>query len=250
MIRGLYASATGMLVLMNKQEVIANNLANANTTGFKQDYAQITSFHDALLYETSLIDGSSGSPAPIGQLSTAVGVGEKGFISKDGELRQTGASFDIALRGDGFFAIQTPVGEVYTRNGGFSKNGRGMLVDQAGNLVLGEKGPIEVSGKEIMIENSGKVLVDRKPVDTLKIRRFDKGELIKIENNVFSASSKGKPATGVSVKQGYLEESNVDLPRETVDMLITARSYEANQRVLKVQDELLGRVINDVGRSV
>lgn len=250
MIRGLYASATGMLTLMNKQEVIANNLANVNTTGFKQDYAQITSFHDALVYEMGARGESSVPRGSIGQLSTAVGIGEKEFVSKDGELRQTGASLDIALRGDGFFTIKTSVGEVYTRNGSFTKNGRGMLVDQAGNLVLGEKGPIELSGKEVMIESSGKVLVDGEYVDNLKIRRFDKGGLIKIENNVFSASSKGKPANGVSIKQGYLEESNVDLPRETVDMLITARSYEANQRVLKVHDELLGRVINDVGRSV
>lgn len=248
MIRGLYASATGMLALMDKQEVIVNNLANVDTTGFRQDYAAVTSFPEALVYASRGQSSASKLQAPIGWLNTGAGIGERGFISKDGILRETGGNLDLALSGDGFFTIQMPTGEVYTRNGSFMRDGSGRLTDQDGRLVLGEKGSITITGNTISIDESGDLYADGAYMDTLKIRRFSKGDLTKVADNFFAASSKGKPATGITIRQGYLEGSNVDVPREMVDMVATARSFEANQRILKSQDEILSRAVNDVGR--
>lgn len=247
MIRGLYASATGMLTLMNKQDVIANNLANSNTTGYKRDYMTIASFPEALVYASEGQTGSSHTQAPIGLLGPGVGIGGTGFINSDGSLRQTGGSFDLALSGDGFFAIKTPAGEMYTRNGNFGLDGLGRLVNQDGYLVLGEGGPIKIEGDDVAIDDLGSVQVDGAYVDTLKIRKFNEDGLQKAGSNTFKASSQGETAD-IVVKQGYLEASNVDVVSEMVEMITTVRSFEANQRILKSQDEMLGRAVNDVGR--
>jgi len=248
LLRGLYSSATSMLALMNKQEVIANNLANANTNGFKRDYISIRSFPEVLIAASTQGVGSSSLSQPIGRLSFGVGIGETGFVDTLGVLKETGEALDLALAGEGYFAVQTPAGEMYTRNGNFSKDAFGRLVDQDGNFVLGENGIIKINGSKILIDTSGKVFVDDTYKDTLKIRSFSKGELEKLGNNTFMANSAGKMASNVVVKQGYLEGSNVDATSEMVDMIATIRSFEANQRVLKTQDELLGRAVNDIGR--
>jgi flagellar basal-body rod protein FlgG len=236
-----------MLALMTKQDVIANNLANANTTGFKRDYASITSFPEALIYAQDQQLGAKYTQAPVGMLSSGVGLGRTGFINTDGVLRQTGGKLDLALSGDGLFAIQTPAGEMYTRNGNLTKDSFGRIADQDGHLILGEKGPIRITGNEVFVNEAGKVYVDGAYVDTLKIRQFSQGELEKVGSNTFAASSQGTRASAI-VRQGYLEGSNVDATSEMVDMMVVARSYEANQRVLKTQDEMLGKAVNDVGR--
>lgn len=247
MIRGLYASATGMLALMTKQDVIANNIANANTTGFKRDYASITSFPQALIYAQDRQADAAYAQAPVGFLSSGVGISKTGFINTSGVLRQTGGTLDLALVGDGFFAIQTPAGEMYTRNGNLAKDSFGRITDQDGHLVLGEKGPIRITGDKVSINETGKIYVDGAYVDTLKIRQFSQGELEKAGSNTFAASSNGTQASAI-VRQGYLEGSNVDATTEMVDMMAIARSFEANQRVLKSQDEMLGKAVNEVGR--
>ncbi|MCL6471347.1 MAG: flagellar basal-body rod protein FlgF [Firmicutes bacterium] len=248
MIRGLYASAMGMLALMNKQDVISNNLANINTTGFKKDYISITSFPEALVYAQERRGDANYTQKSVGLLSSGVGIGGTGFIISNGALRQTGGTFDLALTGEGFFTVLTPSGERYTRDGSFTKDGFDRLVDQEGNLVLGENGAITITGSEVHVDEVGRVYVDGAYTDTLKIRNFSKGELEKVGSNTFKAFASGQRPTGFVIRQGYLEGSNVNATDEMVDMIATIRSYEANQRVLKAQDELLGRAVNEVGR--
>lgn len=247
MIRGLYASATGMLALMSKQDVISNNLANVNTTGFKRDYASITSFPDTLVYASESRVGAQAAQTPVGWLSTGVGIGETGFINTDAPLRHTGSMLDVALSGNGLFAVKTDAGEKYTRNGSFGIDGLSRLVDQDGNLVLGEKGTITIHGDETLIDEMGNIYVDDTFVDKLKIRHFEADELEKVGSNLFGSQTEGK-ASGARVRQKYLEGSNVDVTIEMVDMITTVRSFEANQKILKSQDEILGRAVNDVGR--
>jgi flagellar basal-body rod protein FlgG len=224
-----------MLALISKQDVIANNLANVNTTGFKRDYASLRSFSEELVYAMEGRPDSGYSQTPIGTLSSGVGIGETGFINTN------------ALSGDGFFAVSTPTGERYTRNGNFNVDGLGRLVDQDGNFVLGESGPVAIDGNDVVIDEMGRVFVDTVQVDTLRIRGFDSDELRKVGDNLFVASTQGRTADAV-VKQRYLEGSNVDVVGEMVEMMATSRSFEANQRILKSQDEMLGRAVNDVGR--
>ncbi|MDP2210738.1 MAG: flagellar hook-basal body complex protein [Candidatus Aquicultor sp.] len=247
MIRGLYTSATGMLALMNKQDVISNNLANINTTGFKRDYASITSFPDALVYASEKSVGTQAAQTPIGWLSTGVGIGQTGFINTDAPLRHTGSMLDVALSGNGLFAVGTQAGERYTRNGSFGIDGLSRLVDQDGNLVLGENGAIAINGDEVFIDETGNIYVDDTFIDKLKIRHFEADELEKAGSNLFISQSEGK-ASEARVRQKYLEGSNVDVTIEMVDMITTVRSFEANQKILKSQDEILGRAVNDVGR--
>jgi len=248
LIRGLYASATGMLALMDKQDVIANNLANVSTAGFKKDYASIQSFPEALVFAQERQSGSRYTQKPVGLLSSGASISEIGFINSNGSLKQTGGKYDVALVSDGFFAVQTPSGEMYTRNGNFAMDSLGRLIDQNGNLVLGEKGPIIVNGNELSVEESGDVYVDGVLADTLKVRSFSKGELEKAGSNLFKANAQGVRSGDVTIRQGYLEGSNVDATSEMVEMIATMRSFEANQRILKAQDEILGRAVNDVGR--
>lgn len=237
-----------MLALMNKQDVIANNLANVNTTGFKKDYISVTSFGQALVYAQERQSGANSAKSPIGWLSSGVGIAGTGFINSSGTLKATGGTFDLAVTGDGFFAIQTPAGERYTRNGSFTKDGFDRLVDQDGNLVLGEKGVVTVKGNEIKIDEAGRVYADGTYADTLKIRSFSNGELEKNGSNTFIASSGGQKPADFAIRQGYLEGSNVDATAEMVEMVATIRSFETNQRVLKAQDEMLGKAVNEVGR--
>lgn len=248
MIRGLYSSALGMLALTSKQDVISNNLANANTAGYKKDYISVVSFPEALVYAQNRYSGSRFTETPVGYLSPGVGIGETGFIGGNGVVRQTGGIFDLALSGDGFFAVSTPNGEMYTRNGNFSKDSQGRLITQDGNFVMGEKGPVVINGNEVFIDVAGRVMVDGQYLDTLKIRSFGKGELEKMGSNTFAANATGKLAQSVTIRQGFLEGSNVDATQEMVDMMVTVRAFEANQRILKTQDEILGRAVNEVGR--
>lgn len=248
MIRGLYSSALGMLALTNKQDVITNNLANASTTGYRRDYISITSFPEALVYAQDRHSASKYAQTAVGWLSTGVGIGRTGYINSNGAVKQTGATFDLALSGDGFFAIQTPQGERYTRNGNFAKDSMGRLVTQDGHMVLGEKGPITITGDTVIIDPSGRIQVDGKFIDTLKVRSFAGGELEKAGSNAFIAGTEGKLSQDSLIRQGFLEGSNVDATREIVDMMMTVRAFEANQRILKTQDEILGRAVNDVGR--
>jgi len=247
LIRGLYTSATGMLALMSKQDVISNNLANVNTTGYKKDYISVRSFPEALVYAEGGRSSSMDALAPIGQLSAGVGIGKTGFINSNGNLRQTGGDFDLALAGDGLFTVKTPAGEMYTRNGNFGLDSLGRLVNQDGHLVMGESRPVKIEGDDVVVDVSGRIFVDGSYVDTLKIRRFNEEELRKAGSNAFVASSKGEVVDAV-VRQGYLEGSNVDVVSEMVEMIAMVRSFEANQRILKSQDELMSRAVNDVGR--
>jgi flagellar basal-body rod protein FlgF len=247
-IRGLYGAATGMIALMDKQDVISNNLANVNTPGFKKDYASISSFPEMLVYASDRQSSSNTDYRSIGKMGFGVGIGQTGFVMSNGVLRNTGAPLDLALSGGGFFAVKTSGGEQYTRNGSFSKDAYGRLADSDGNLVLGEKGTISVNGKEVLIDNGGRVQVDGKYVDTLKVRSFPRNALTKVGANLFSASTGGVVSKDLSIRQGYLEASNVDSTGEMVDMVQTIRAYETNQRILKTQDEILGRAVNEVGR--
>jgi flagellar basal-body rod protein FlgG len=237
-----------MLSLTNKQDVIANNLANANTPGFKKDYISITSFPEQLVSASESYSASRRTERPVGYISPGVGIGETGFINSNGVIRETGGTFDLALSGEGFFAVRSPQGEVYTRNGSFSKDSLGRLVSQDGYLVLGEKGPINVGNGKVAIDVAGRVEINGTYVDTLKVRRFATGDLAKQGSNTFVAHATGQTATSFTVRQGFLEGSNVDTTSELVDMTTTLGAYEANQRVLKTQDEILGKAVNEVGR--
>lgn len=255
MIRGLYIGASGMLVELRRTEVIANNLANAATNGFKRDELAEESFPALLLRRLNDQAGPvavpAGLPPVVGQLGLGAAAAETATDWAAGPLTQTGNPFDLALAGEGMFAVQTPNGVRYTRDGAFSRDGRGYLVTLGGLPVLGEDGPLEVGAGEVDFGVDGTVSVDGEVVGRLRLVRFPAGtRLVKEGHNLWDAAgATGEPLDAqTAVRQGYIERSNVNSVREMISLISSVRTYEANQKVIQSQDELLRKAVTEVGR--
>lgn len=260
MTRGLYIGASGMLAETQRQNIIANNLANVNTTGYKKDIPLSKEF-PSMLIRRIREDRFHVTPTRIIEQRPVVGVLGLGVIPDDtahdfiapSPLIETGNRFDLAIQGDGFFAIQTKFGVRYTRKGNFLLDEQGQLVTTEGNLVLGQNGPVKIRSANVQFDEEGNIFVDESLVGTLQIVDFPKPyPLSKVGNNMFipvDANVTAQSAINAQLKSGFLEGSNVNVVTEMVDMITALRAYEANQRVITAQNETLGRAINDVGRS-
>ncbi len=246
MIRGLYTAASGMLAEAERSDVTSNNLANANTAGFKKDVAVTKDFANILISRVN-----DGGEAPvIGGMGTGVVVDEVATMYTGGSIRTTGNAFDLAIEGKGFFAVQTPQGLRYTRNGTFAKSIRNQLVTSDGYQVLGENGPITIDGNKMSVDENGRVLVDNEVVGQLRMTEFaDEKQLSKEGASLFIAAqgAQGQPATG-SVVQGALEQSNVNVVGEMVNLITNYRSYEINAKVVRSHDDLLAKAANDIAK--
>jgi len=238
MIKGIYTAALGMLPRMVKQEIMANNLANLNTLGFKKDK----------LYFRKLLDSVSVLTSTRGDLRFTPGLCEESIDFSQGQIKQTQRSLDFAIQGEGFFTIQTPNGIRYTRNGNFTINSGGLLVTQQGFPVLGEGGPIEIMrDKEMVVNENGEITQEGVPIDRFLITAFDEPyPLIKEGNTLFMTDPpdiEGRRADNFRIKQGFLELSNVEPISEMVNMIEVMKNHELSQRVIRLQDETLERII-------
>lgn len=255
MIRGLYISGTGMNVQTKRLDVISNNLANANTTGYKKDEAVVASFNEVLTRRINDRTGTLSTNQPIGTMNFGARMDEIYTQFAQGSLIKTDGLVDMALEGDGFFTIQTPNGLAYTRDGKFSINTEGTLVTKEGYAVLGENGSIELgenylsSGGNLSVSEKGEIVLNGETIDTLNLVSFtDSRTLTKREDNLYMANGQGEAFEG-TVLNGYLESSNVNPVTAMVDMITVSRAYEANQKMIQVHDTLLGKAVNDVGRA-
>ena len=169
MIRGIYTAASGMIAEALRNDTISNNLANANTTGYKKDIAVTKDFASLLIQRIN-----DGPQAPtIGSLGTGSVVDEVATIQNAGSLRQTGNDLDFAIEGQGFFAVQTPNGVRYTRDGSFSRDSAGRLVTQDGYPVLAQNGGvIRLNGGKVNVATNGQVSVDGRNVGSLQVVQF------------------------------------------------------------------------------
>lgn len=348
MIRGLYISASSAVAETKRIDVIANNIANVNTTGYKKDVMVTQNFPEILIskinggidkdllrrrvsgsgidsessgdiYTASTKSGYFNVETPKGiSRSNSIGfrVNEEGFLVtpqgnyilgqngrintggaevtvdatgqvlaggtavdrlkvtnplnvvghlsygihssevrvnfEQGQLHPTENSFDLALRDKGFFCIETPEGERYTRNGEFTKDAEGYLVTKEGWKVLAEDGYIRIDGSEMIVNEKGEVFSDAQPAGKLKLVDFDdytvlrkEGDgLIRIDENI-----EAEPViTAGAIQQGFLESSNVNSVKEMVQMMAMMRTYEANQKMIKIHDELIGKAVNEIAR--
>ncbi|MDI6869785.1 MAG: flagellar basal-body rod protein FlgF [Bacillota bacterium] len=254
MIRGLYIGASGMLVELRRTDVIANNLANVTTNGFKRDELVGESFPALLLrrYNDAASPGMgpAGYPPVVGPLSLGAVATETATDWAPGPLTATGNPLDLGIAGEGLFVVQTPNGLRYTRDGAFTRNGEGLLVTEGGFPVLGEQGPIELGDGEVQVAADGTVAVDGQVVDRLRLVRFPQGSrLVKEGDNLFATAAAGQPVdAGTEVHQGFIERSNVNTVREMIGLIASVRSYEANQRLIQMEDELMQKAVNEVGR--
>jgi flagellar basal-body rod protein FlgF len=222
---GLYIAASGMLAEQVRQDQLTNDLANASTPGYKQDRSVQSSFPSLLLANAS-------TGQRIGSLGTGVTISKIVTDMTPAPLQQTGQPLDFAVEGTGFFGVRTPQGIRYTRDGQFSANAQGVLVDAQGNQVLGQGGaPIRVSAKGTV------------PPTALGV--FDVPAARKQGNNLFTGAAAGR-ATG-TVRQGEIEGSGADPVHTMVDMMASMRAYESGQKVIQSIDETLGQSAGSVG---
>lgn len=257
MIRGLYTSASGMLAGVMLTDVATNNIANVNTAGYKKDLAVSKEFREMLIYRINDPNVRNIPPSfppgmvPIGYLGTGAMVDNIYTSQTQGIIRNTGNPFDLAIMGEGYFAVDTPNGLRYTRNGSFTQNADRELVTLTGDRVLGENGPIVLMGKQVSVDEAGGVYSDGVFVDRLRTATFtDLNVLEKQGDSYFKASQTVNeiPIKGI-IQQGFIEGANVNAVSEMVSLINIFRTYEANQKIVQAQDETLGKAVNEVGRT-
>jgi flagellar basal-body rod protein FlgF len=251
MIRGIYSAASGMMSMELMQDINANNMANINTPGYKNVSNNFQAFKSALLTAVSKQDNKDLGHIALGNqvLNTFVDFSQ-------GDLSETGNPLDLGLQGDGFFAVKdTKTGETqYTRAGNFVRDGEGYLTTVDNKRVQGTSGDILVPGNAFKIEfrNKGEVFVNNQPVNTLKLVQFEHPEkLERLGNSVYRAETEQpQPADGtLIVEQGHLERSNANVISEMVNSITGFRTYEILQKSIQMQNETLGKSVNEVGKS-
>lgn len=245
MLRSLYIASTGMMAQRKRMDVLTNNITNIETVGYKKDTLLTRSFADMLIERMGDPDGNSSS---IGALNTGVHIDEIVTRHSQGGLEETGRLSDVALVGDGFFVISTPNGERYSRNGAFAVSQNGYLINEDGYYVQGTGGRIYLGSGAFSIDEQGNVTADGAATNRLRIVTFtDAGALRKQGSNLYAGNG-AIPSTNTQVRQGSLENSNVDMAEEMVNMMTVSRSYETNQRMIQMLDSTLEKSVNEVGR--
>ncbi len=220
---GYYAAALGSLEQEKRLDVIANNLSNAGTAGFKKDAVHFRDYLDQSTYS---------------RLS-------------QGRVRQTDNPLDVALNGEGYFRVQSDQGVLFTRAGNLTRNKDNALVTQEGWPVLGRNGgPITVEKSDVRIEANGQVFDGEDAVDTLDIVKFPADtKLEKARNGLFKAPQgvNPLPATECGVQQGALEDANFDMVSEMTQMIETMRVFEAYQKTMQFHDQLDSQITSKLG---
>jgi len=230
-----------MVPRIKQQETLANNLANVSTPGFKKDMvftkelsrAQAKNVKRQSDWQTPMID----------QIYTQF---------SQGSIDKTGNPLDVALEGNGFLVLETPDGEnILTRAGNFTVDQDGFIATPDGNRLLGSGGPINVGGGTVDISESGDIEVDNNIIATIRVVEVDDtSKLEKTGRSGFMIPDGIEPRAAIdfAIRQGYLENSNVDIIREMVDMIVSYRNFEADAKSLQTQDDSLEKLINNVGR--
>jgi flagellar basal-body rod protein FlgF len=276
MLRGLYTATSGMLAQQRRTEMLTNNMANANTPGFKADQSSMRAFPEMLLQRlgTEKLPLREQKHLPytqfIGSINAGVYMQEAIPKFTQGDLRETGRKTDLAIvdgnlpvnqennvKGSLFFTVETPNGIRYTRNGNFTLNPEGFLTTNEGYYVLDENGNrIQLTSEEFEVRQDGTIMENNTFVAAINVVFAENPyELIKQGNGLFSVENNGtlpavrnNPDVSFSLKQGFLERSNVDVAQTMTEMLTAYRAFEANQKVLQAYDKSLDKAVNEIGR--
>ena len=241
---GYYAAFTGLMARMQALDVVANNLANTSTTGFRGQHK----FYEAV--------AANSNAYPVSPLNAAVNdYGVLGGLNVDfrqGTLQTTGNPLDLAMRGPGFFAIQTARGVRYTRNGTFHENTASQLVNEDGDLVLGAGGPIQLPTGDVAVGSDGTVAVNGAGAGQIRLAEFKPGTELTPEgatNFIAPANSEQAAATS-SVESGMLEQSNLSPVQETISLVQLQRHSEMLERTLSIfLDDFNRTAVQDLARD-
>lgn len=246
MIKGIYVARAGMYPQMSRLEIVSNNLANINTTGFKRDSLFIRKLEELTVHH---LDGNGNLPGLQVEQFTD-------FLT--GAFAQTNNPLDVAIQGEGFFVIETSAGPMYTRNGSFTISSDGTLVTKSGDPVHGEGGYIRFTDLErrasasIRIDEKGIISMDDHVIGRFRIVTFTPLRQLEKNGEYFSARDGLEEALDPErgeyvIRQGFLEESNVDAIHEMVYMIELSRNFEAYQRMIQTLDSTLDHTMS-VGR--
>ncbi len=263
MVKGLYTAYTGMVNEQRRLDILSNNLANADTNGYKKEGATSRTFADELAIR--IRDSSvRRMPQGLGEMSMGVHIGETYTDYDQGSFKVTDNQTDFGLAGNGFFAIAytDKAGNTsvkYTRDGAFIINTEGYLVTKDGDYVLDRNGAmngdpnsrIRVNGNlKIIIDETGGIYQDDQLVGTIGTVDFeDYNYLAKFGENLYDMVEGGvRIASDAKVEQGVIEASNVNVVSEMVNMITISRAYQAGQKVINAIDETLDKAVNQVGK--
>ncbi len=223
------SAASALQMLERRQQVLANNLANASTKGFKAETAFARLMGNALAVTDTALDLTAGT------------------------LTETHNALDLAVESDGFFVTQTPGGERFVRNGSFRLDPDRRLTDERGNAVLGEEGPIILPSGTVEVDATGMIIVNGKPQQRLRLERVAAGTQLQHEGGtqfVPDASRQAVPPGERTVRQGFLEESNVNPMRAMTEMIEVLHRFGAAQKTLSAIDSARGIAVTELARPV
>ena len=270
MTKGLYTAYTGMINQMNRMDVLTNNLANSATNGFKKEGSTSQAFNEVLAIK--LKDSSEyGIPRGLGGVSLGVKIGETYTDYSQGPFRVTDNKYDMALDGDGFFAIsftnKAGVSSIkYTRDGAFTLTKEGYLVTKDGDFVLDKAtalasdnriengipvGAIQIDPlRDFKVDEDGRIYQDNELIAQLGVVNVENYDYIrKYGENLYDLQAGGTIVdSNARVRQQTLEMSNVNVVYEMVEMITTTRAYETNQKMIQAIDDSLSKAVNDVGK--
>lgn len=274
MSRGFYTAASGVLTQQRTINVIANNIANVRTAGYKKDTLETTTFDDFLVSKYEKINATNDST--VKNLSQASFVRYADSLYTDyeqGPIEETGNPFNICIYGDGFFTLSDPnaeqsenVGEgegdgenatatantILTRRGEFALDDEGYLSVPGVGRLMGMDGPIQVGTSEFEVTQGGAVFVDGNYIDTIKMTYpKDVHSLVKYQEGFFLDTDPENQTTGIiegELKQNYVEGSNVEITKEITDMMASSKLYQSCTQIIKMYDTLNQKAISEVSR--
>lgn len=249
MLRGMYTSISAMVNLQSSQTVITNNIANVNTTGFKEERLMSKTFDDVLISNNDRYFNGVAHYQELGTLNFGVKIDEIKTNYNQGSLVETENQTDFAINGKGFFTVRDNEGNLfYTRDGAFKVNRDGYLVTSSGYSVLNSNNqPIYVGNSSVSVDTNNNVVLSSGAVHRFNIVDFqDYNSLNKVGSNLYTGE--GATATNnYTVKNMQIEGSNVDIIQSTADLMSNLRAFEANQKVVQIMDSTLSKIANEIG---
>lgn len=241
----IYQAAAGALLQQMRLDMLSNNLANVNTSGFKADQPIFR------IPQAEMPDPPAMGP---GRISPYAPPMEARTDFRGGALTRTGNPLDVAIAGKGFFEVQTPEGPKFTRKGNFTVNAEGVLSTPEGWPVVGQGGEIAIDGGRVEINERGEVFVDGEGVGELQIVDFAEPYALTKQGDTLFVPQQGEAAQAIAPEEmhlvpGHLESSNVDPIRTMTEIIETMRVFEAYQRIIRTADEATAKTVNEVGKA-
>ncbi len=225
---GYYAACAGLRARTQALDLMASNLANSQTSGYRSQ---------SVVFQSLLAAQSPASLPPLNRAVNEFGVlGSSVLDLASGVLEHTGGALDLAVEGPGFFAVQAGTGVLYTRNGGFRVSAKGQLVTADGNPVLGDQGPLQLPSGNVSFGPDGTVSVNGASAGKLQLAEFAPGTSLRAEGKSYYSAPAGsiRAGAGSSVRQGMLESSNVNAVTAAVSLISVQREAEMLQRALSL----------------